>query len=82
MNIGLKFARPRQTSRGKQNCSQDFPMQPKFQDKIVQAKKNQVLDSATDPPSPKFSCPVDKNKTFTTIQMNACLFTKRKMITV
>jgi hypothetical protein len=56
-NSHLKFAHPHQTSRGKQNCSQDYPMPPKFQDKIVQAKKNQVLDSATDPPSPRFSCP-------------------------
>ncbi|MCH95027.1 hypothetical protein A2U01_0016000, partial [Trifolium medium] len=54
----LKFAHPHQTSRGKQNCSQDYPMPPKFQDKIVQAKKNQVSGSATDPPSPRFSCPV------------------------
>lgn len=53
----LKFVHPHQTSRGKQNCSQDYPMPPKFPDKIEQAKKTQVLDSATDPPSPRFSCP-------------------------
>lgn len=52
------IGRSPQTHRGKLNCSQDYLMQPKFQDKIVQAKKIQVLDSAIVLPSPKFSCPV------------------------
>jgi len=57
-NSHLTIGHSHQTRRGKLNCSQDYLMQPKFQDKIVQAKKIQVLDSAIVLPSPKFSCPV------------------------
>lgn len=57
-NCHLKNSHPRQTSRGIQSCSQDYPRQPKFLDKTVQAKKAQVLDNATNPPSPIFSYPV------------------------
>lgn len=57
---------PHQMSKGKQNCLQDYPKQPKSQDKIVQAKKVQVWDNAKIQPSPKFPYPacvqnVDKN---------------------
>ena len=61
-NSHLKIAPPHQTSRGKQSCSQDYPGQPKCQDRTVQAEKTQVLGSATDPPSPRFSCPVNIGK--------------------
>lgn len=53
----LMMVHPHQISRGKQNYLQDYPKQPKFQDKIVQAKRIQVWDNAKVQPFPKFPYP-------------------------
>lgn len=61
----LKIAHPHQTSKGKLSCSQDYPRQPIFQDRTVQAERIQVWDNATTQPSPICPCSVHVIKQLT-----------------